>query len=112
MSNDQSSNDPDVSIRDSRDPNVDTFDHVGERDTLGDPVPVIPGIHEAGPLAANGLQLCRRCQRILTDYRRAMIPIGSPSLVGWAIGAHVWVDGENPRAAWVTEEAPTCELRT
>lgn len=102
MSNDQ----------DSRDPNVDTFDHVGDRDTLGDPVPVIPGIHEAGPLEASGLQLCRRCQRILTDYRGAMIPIGSPSLVGWAIGAHVWVDGENPRAAWVTEEAPTCELRT
>jgi hypothetical protein len=95
----------------SRDPNVDTFDHVGERDTLGEPVPVIPGIHVAGRLE-NGLQLCERCRRILTDYRNAMIPIGSPSLVGWAPGAHVEVDGENPRSAWVTTEAPTCELRT
>ncbi len=96
----------------SRDPNVDTFDHVGARDTLGEPVPVIPGIHVADVLDENGLQLCTRCRRILTDYRNAMIPIGSPSLVGWAIGAHVEVDGDNPRSAWVTEEAPTCELRT
>lgn len=96
----------------SKDPNADTFDHVGERDTLGAPVPVIPGIHEAGPLEANGIQLCRRCQRILSDYRGAMVPVGDPPLVGWAVGAHVEVDGDNPRSSWLTEEAPTCELRT
>jgi hypothetical protein len=96
----------------SRDPNLDTFDHVGERDTLGAPVIVIPGIHVAGALDEHGLQLCERCQRILVDYPRGLIPIGAPSLVGWALGAHVEVDNGNPRSAWVTAEAPTCELRT
>jgi hypothetical protein len=73
--------------------------------------PAIPGVHEAGPLEG-ALQLCRRCGGILSDYRNAMIPSGDPPLVGWAIGARVEVDGDNPRSSWVTEAAPTCEARS
>jgi hypothetical protein len=96
----------------SKDPNADTFDHVGERDTLGAPVVVDPGIHVADVLDESGLQLCQRCRRILVDYRGTMIPAGSPSLNGWPVGAFVEVDGENPRSSVLTVEAPTCEIRT
>jgi hypothetical protein len=75
------------------------------------PRPAAGGIHEAGPLE-HAVQLCRRCGAVLSDYRGAMIPIGDPPLVGWAIGAHVEVDGDNPRSSWVTEAAPTCEARS
>ncbi len=91
--------------RDTKDPNVDTFDHVGARETA--PAPAADGIHEAGPLDG-GVQVCRRCGGILSDYRGAMIPIGDPPLTGWAIGAFVEVQGERPRSSWVTEAAPTC----
>ncbi len=65
-------------------------------------------IHEAGVLVA-GIQLCRRCGAILSDYRGAMIPIGDPPLVGWAIGAHVEISEGNPRSSFVTDAAPNCE---
>jgi len=75
------------------------------------PQPAAAGIHEAGPLE-NAVQLCRRCGAVLSDYRGAMIPIGDPPLVGWAIGAHVEISDGNPRSSWVTAAAPTCEARS
>ena len=65
------------------------------------------GIHEAGALEG-GIQRCRRCGAILSDYRGAMIPEGDPPLAGWAIGARIEVVDGNPRSSWVTEADPTC----
>ena len=72
--------------------------------------PALPGIHEAGPLEYN-VQLCRRCTGILSDYRGAMIPVGDPPLVGWAIGSHVEIAAGNPRSAWLTDAAPDCKVQ-
>jgi hypothetical protein len=66
-------------------------------------------IHVAGELDREGVQRCERCGEILTDYRNAMVPEGSPSLRGWAIGAHIEVLTGNPRYSGVTNDDPDCE---
>jgi hypothetical protein len=67
-------------------------------------------IHVAGPLI-DGVQVCTRCECILTDYRGAMVEAGSPPLFGWAEGAHVEVVEGWPRSSSVTDAPPDCETR-
>lgn len=62
------------------------------------------GIHEAGVLV-DGLQLCRRCSGVLSDYRGAMQLSSDPPLTGYPMGAFVEVSGPG---SWVTDAAPTC----
>jgi len=52
-----------------------------------------PVVHVAGPMAADGLQLCARCGCVLTDYRGSMVPSedATKPLRGWRPGAHVEV---------------------
>jgi hypothetical protein len=69
-------------------------------------------VHVAGPLQADGLQLCRRCGFVLTDYRGAMVPEGQPPLGGWADGAHVKVLDGWPRYSGVTDDEVTCGERS
>lgn len=45
--------------------------------------------HLAGPLEG-GVQVCVRCEGVLTDYRNCMVAEGSGPLKGWDRGA--WVD--------------------
>jgi hypothetical protein len=65
-------------------------------------------IHVAGPLV-NWVQRCARCGEVLSDYRNAMIPEGDPLPVGWAVGAHIEMEGINPIRLCVTDDTPTCE---
>lgn len=66
-------------------------------------------IHVVDIFDLEGVQRCRRCGEILTDYRNAMVPEGSPPLSGWEIGAHVEVITGNPRYSGITDDAPDCE---
>lgn len=66
-------------------------------------------VHEAGELDASGVQLCRRCGCILTDYRFTMVPDGTPPLAGWAVGASVEITAGNPRYSGVTTDPPDCQ---
>ena len=134
--------------RDTKDPNVDTFDHVGARDTSPAQAPRPPtleeqiaaieaalekrigvleerdairgwrsinpigkpadAIHEAGALV-DGLQQCRRCFAVLSDYRGAMQLSSDPPLTGYSRGAYVETSGPG---SWVTDAAPTCEAQS
>jgi hypothetical protein len=67
-------------------------------------------IHKAGPMIA-WVQLCTRSGEVLTDYRNAMYPEGTPPPSGWAEGAHIEVLTGNPRYSGVTDAAPDCEGR-
>ena len=57
-----------------------------------------------------GVQVCRRCGVVLTDYRGAMVPEEDAHLPlrGWAEGAAIEVSEGNPRYSGVTTELPTC----
>lgn len=66
-------------------------------------------IHRAGELDATGVQLCTRCGEVLTDYRNAWVPEGSPPLFGWTVGAAVEVIAGNPRYSGTTDQPPDCE---
>lgn len=65
-------------------------------------------IHVAGPMV-DWVQRCARCGEVLSDYRNAMVPEGDPPPCGWAVGAHIEIEGINPIQSWVTDDAPTCE---
>ena len=65
-------------------------------------------IHIAGSMAGL-VQRCALCGEVLSDYRNSMIPEGDQPPRGWAIGAHVEIEGINPRSSFVTDDAPTCE---
>lgn len=65
-------------------------------------------IHLAGPLDDTGVQRCERCGYVLTDYRGAMVPTGSPPLRGWDEGAHVEVITGNPKYSGLTDDRPNC----
>jgi len=65
-------------------------------------------IHQAGEMT-RGLQLCERCGEVLTDYRNAMVPVGTPPLRGWAVGASIEVITGNPRYSGVTDATPDCQ---
>lgn len=132
--------------RETKDPNVDTFDHIGARETSPAPGPptledriaaieaalgqriavleerdvirarraIVPlvgpsdAIHEAG-LLVDGIQQCRRCSAVLSDYRGAMQLSIDPPLTGYKPGANVETSGPG---SWVTDAAPTCEARS
>jgi len=64
-------------------------------------------IHKAGVLV-DQIQRCIRCGYVLSDYRNAMIPVGDPPLVGFAVGAAVEVFEGNPRHCVVVEDRPNC----
>ena len=68
-------------------------------------------VHVAGPLTADGVQRCLRCDEVLSDYRNAMIPEDDPHPVGWRIGAHVEVTSGWPVHYAITMAAPTCRGR-
>lgn len=58
--------------------------------------PVTAGVvHIAGPFE-EGVQRCAHCGTILIDYRGTAVMVaegGTPTLGGWAVSAHVMVDG-------------------
>jgi len=101
MSDDQQSDDQ----QDSKDPNLDTFDHLGAR-ARETPIQAIDGIHIAGPRPENelGVQLCTRCDGILADYR---LGHHAPTPTGWAPGAHVEISGGE---ATITTAAANCSV--
>lgn len=68
-------------------------------------------VHIAGPMSADGVQLCVRCGHILTDYRGAMVPTedAKKPLGGWAVGAHVETEGANPAWSGVTNKPADCK---
>ena len=68
-------------------------------------------IHVAGPMV-EWVQRCARCGEVISDYRHSMIPEGDPAPRGWTVGAHVEVDGIQPRLWWLTTDAPTCVDRS
>jgi len=65
-------------------------------------------IHIAGELGKDGVQRCRRCGLILTDYRNSMVPEGSPPLGGFAEGIHVEVIAGYPKITQVSDDPATC----
>lgn len=67
----------------------------------------MPLIHKAGPLI-EGVQRCSRCGVVLTDYRNAMVPDGSPPLRGFPVDASVEVFDGGPRGMGVTVVKPNC----
>jgi hypothetical protein len=71
--------------------------------------------HVVGPLLPHGVQECGRCGEVLTDYRNAMVPEGSPPLQGIAVGER-WVRkvGENGASVGMSREftselVPACD---
>lgn len=66
-------------------------------------------IHHAGRIIG-GVQLCVRCGALLSDYRNAQVPTGTPPLSGFATGAFVEVIGANPRTLFTTDDKPTCRI--
>lgn len=67
-------------------------------------------IHRAGPLSAEGVQLCVRCGYVLNDYRHTMVPEGTPPMRGWAEGANIEVnDYGYMRGSSVTQHVPDCD---
>lgn len=66
-------------------------------------------VHQAGELR-EGLQRCDRCGYVLTDYRNAAVPIGTPPLRGWEAGAFVEVLTGYPKSSVLTDESPDCEV--
>lgn len=68
-------------------------------------------VHLAGPYdPQSAVQRCDRCGVLLTDNRGAMVPADDPRpLGGWATGAHVEVEGTNPRYSGLTDAEPDCE---
>jgi hypothetical protein len=67
-------------------------------------------IHVAGKMI-DWVQPCTRCGEVLSDYRNAMYPEGTPPPSGWEEGAHIEVLTGNPRYSGVTDAAPDCEGR-
>jgi hypothetical protein len=65
-------------------------------------------IHLAGPMSKEGVQLCIRCDAVLTDYRNAVVPEGTPPLQGWKEGAHIEVIEGHPRAFFTVDDEPNC----
>lgn len=59
-------------------------------------------------MSKDGIQLCTRCDAILTDYRNAMVPEGDPPLRGWEEGASIEVIEGNPRAFFTVDDEPDC----
>lgn len=51
--------------------------------------------HLAGPMRVDGTQVCLRCGYLVSDYRGAESPEGSPPLSGFPEGP-VYVSGEFP----------------
>jgi hypothetical protein len=65
-------------------------------------------IHEAGILR-DGVQACKRCGVLLSDYRGAMVLAGEPELKGFALGAHVKiVEQFGGKFSGVTAERVDC----
>ena len=119
--------------RETKDPNVDTFDHVGEREHEAPPAiePITASALRIGPPAsARGEIFAAGCIKPTSG-----IPVtrmfDSGDVIGIAdvaadgtvtirlapgvevpAGAHVEIDGDNPRSSWVTQAAPTCEARS
>jgi hypothetical protein len=65
-------------------------------------------VHEAGELV-NGIQVCVYCGEILTDYRGAMVPDGTPPLLGFAPGAKVEVTPGWPKQSIVVDRPADCD---
>ena len=67
-------------------------------------------VHHAGPLI-DGVQLCTRCDYVLTDYRGAML-LDSDELGarGWPVGASIEVSAGVPRFLSTTDDPPNCEM--
>jgi len=62
-------------------------------------------------MQSDGTQACVRCGLLLTDYRNTVVPDGTPALSGWAEGAAIEVIEGNPRALFMTDDAPDCVTR-
>lgn len=65
-------------------------------------------VHLADHFDEPGVQRCRRCGYILTDYRNVMVPDGTPPLRGWEVGAAIEVITGNPTYLGVTDASPDC----
>lgn len=64
-------------------------------------------IHVAGAMIGQ-VQRCERCHEVISDYRGGAVPIGQDWPTGFAEGAHVEIEGTNPRYLGLTDAPATC----
>lgn len=67
-------------------------------------------IHIAGEYV-DLVQRCVRCGTVMTDNRGANYPEGQPPPGAWTEGAHVEINGHNPKFLALVDLPAGCEAR-
>ena len=66
--------------------------------------------HIVGEMDESGMQMCVICGKVITDYRGAMTPIGSPPLKGFDAGA-IYIYQNMTTIVEPDEEYEICKLK-